>query len=414
MAREEIITGLDLGSNMIRVVVGQKTDVDEKIQILGVAESQSEGINKGVINSIEDTVSSISGALEKAERMTGIPIEHALVGISGSHINSIQSHGVVAVSKADGEIKEDDVARVIEAAQSVATPPNYETLHVIPRSFSVDNQSNIKDPIGMTGIRLEVDAQIIQGLSSQIKNITKCVYRTSLDIDDLTLGILAAAEALLTRRQKELGVALINIGGTTTSLAVFEEGDIVHTAILPVGSGHITNDIAIGLRTSIEVAEQVKLEYASCLPEEINKREEINLSDISSNESASVPRKHIAEITEARIEEVFSLADKELQKIERSGLLPAGIVLTGGGAKLPGMVEVAKRVFKLPSSLGEPREIITAIDKINDPAYSTAIGLVIWGAQVYDRGRSGISGPSFSAVAQTKGRIQKWLKSLMP
>ncbi|MBU0707182.1 cell division protein FtsA [Patescibacteria group bacterium] len=413
MAREEIITGLDLGSDTIRIVVGQKSEADEKIQILGVAENISEGITKGVISSIEDTVSSISGALEKAERMTGLPIERTFVGISGSHINSIQSHGVVAVSKADGEIKEEDVERVIEAAQSVATPPNYETLHVVPRSFSVDNQSGIKDPVGMTGIRLEVDAQIIQGLSSQIKNITKCVYRTGLDIDDLVLGVLASAEAILTRRQKELGVALLSIGGATTSLAVFEEGDIIHTAILPVGSGHITNDIAIGLRTSIEVAEQVKLEFASCLPEEVNKRDEINLEEISSNESGTVPRKHIAEITEARIEEIFNMADKELQKIERSGLLPAGVVIVGGGAKLPGVIETAKKAFKLPSALGYPRDIVTAIDKISDPAYATAIGLVVWGAQSYNRGQ-GFTGPKFSSVTQATDKIKRMFKSLMP
>jgi len=411
MAREEIICGLDLGSNTIRLVVGQKNEVDEKIQILGLAENPSEGISRGVISSIEDTVSSISGAVEKAERMTGLPIEHAYVGISGSHINSLQSHGVVAVSKADGEIKEEDIGRVIEAAQSVATPPNYETLHVIPRSFSVDNQTGIKDPVGMTGIRLEVDAQIIQGLSSQIKNITKCVYRTGIDIDDLILGVLAAAEAILTRRQKELGVALINIGGATTSLAVFEDGDIIHTAILPVGSGHITNDIAIGLRTSIEVAEQVKIESASCLPEEVNKREDINLAEISSNESAVVPRKHIAEITEARVEEIFDLADKELTKIERSGLLPAGVVITGGGAKLPGIVEVAKRQFKLPSSIGYPRDIVSAIDKISDPAFTTAIGLVIWGAESAERGsRRGFTGSHDQVV----GKVVNWVKSLFP
>ncbi|MDD5342434.1 MAG: cell division protein FtsA [Patescibacteria group bacterium] len=414
MAREEIITGLDLGSNLIRIVVGQKIEGDERIQILGVAENPSEGITKGVISSIEDTVSSISGALEKAERMTGLPVEHAYVGISGSHIHSLQSHGVVAVSKADGEIKEDDVERVIEAAQAVATPPNYETLHVIPRSFSVDNQTGVKDPVGMTGIRLEVDAQIIQGLSSQIKNITKCIYRTGLDIDDLILGVLAGAEAVLTRRQKELGVALVNIGGSTTSLAVFEEGDVVHTAVLPVGSGHITNDIAIGLRTSIEVAEQVKVEYGSCLVEEVNKRDEIDLSDISSNESTVVPRKHIVEITEARVEEIFDLVDKELKKIDRSGLLPAGIVITGGGAKMPGVAEIAKRICKLPSSIGFPREIVTSIDKISDPAYTTAIGLLVWGAQALGRGSHRFAGPGFSTVNQVRDRMKKWFKSLMP
>lgn len=412
MSRDEIITGVDLGSNTIRIVVGQKIETGQ-LQILGVAEHPAEGISKGVITSIEDAVSSISGALEKAERMTGLPIEHAFIGLNGAHITSQQSHGVVAVSKADGEIKEEDVVRVIEAAQSVATPPNYETLHVIPRSFSVDNQSGIKDPVGMTGIRLEVDAQIIQGLASQVKNITKCVYRTGLDIDDLILGVLATAESVVTRRQKELGVVVVSIGSSTTSFAVFEEGDILHLGILPVGSGHITNDIAIGLRTSIEVAEQVKIEAASCVPDDIDKRDEINLSEISSSETATVSRKQIAEIAEARVEEIFEMVDKELQKIERAGLLPAGVVLTGGGSKLPGVITVAKRVFKLPSALGVPRDVMSAIDKIADPAFTTAVGLVLWGAQSTARGR-GMSGAGFSSVTEVTGKMKKWFRSLMP
>ncbi|MFA6198608.1 MAG: cell division protein FtsA [Patescibacteria group bacterium] len=412
MAREEIYTGLDLGSSTVRIVVGQHSE-NGQFQILGVAEHPSEGISRGVITSIEDTVSSISGALEKAERMTGLPIEHAFVGINGNHITSQNSHGVVAVSKADGEIKEDDVVRVIEAAQSVAIPPNYETLHVIPRSFSVDNQSGIKDPVGMTGIRLEVDAQIIQGLSSQVKNTTKCIYRTGLDIDDLVLGVLAASESVLTHRQKELGVALINIGAATTSVAVFEEGDIIHMTVLPVGSGHITNDIAIGLRTSIEVAEQVKIEAASCVPEEVNKRDEINLNEISDSENTVVSRKHIAEIAEARVEEIFTMVDKELQKIERSGLLPAGVILTGGGAKLPGAITVAKQIFKLPAALGTPRDIVSSIDKITDPAFATAIGLAIWGAQANSKSHA-FSGSSFSSVADVTGKLRKWFRSLVP
>lgn len=413
MAQDEIITGLDVGSTTVRVVVGQKNENDLKVHILGIAESPSEGISKGVINSIEDAVSSISSCLEKAERMTGIPIEHAFVGISGSHIISQDSHGVIAVAKADGEIKEDDVERAIEAAQTVATPPNYEILHVIPRSFTVDSQRGIKDPLGMTGIRLEVDAQIILGLSSQIKNLTKCIYRTSVDIDDLVLGVLAASEAILTKRQKELGVAIVNIGGSTTSLLVLEEGDVIHTAVLPLGSGHITNDIAIGLRTSIDVAEKVKLEFGSSLPGEIHKREEIDLSEVSSQETERVSRKHVAEIIEARLEEIFDLVEKELKKINRSGLLPAGIVLTGGGAKLPGIVETAKATFKLPSQIGYPLEVVTAIDKINDPTFTTAIGLVLWGSELSPK-LSRFSLKGFSSVKEVTGKMKKWFKSLTP
>lgn len=415
MAKEEIITGLDIGSTTIRIVVGQVNPQDKRIHILGAAENPAEGISKGSVVSIEDAVSSISGALEKAERMTGVPIEHAFVGINGSHVISQDSHGVVAVSKADGEIKEEDVERVIEAAQAVATPPNYEIIHVIPRSFTVDNQRGIKDPIGMTGIRLEVDAQIIQGLTSQVKNLTKCVYRTGVDIDDLVLGVLAASESVLDKKQKDLGVALINIGGATTSLLVFEEGDVLHTAILPVGAGHITNDIAIGLRISIDLAEKIKLEYGSALPEEINKREDINLADVDSREEGVVSRKHIAEIIEARCEEIFKMVDRELQKIDRSGLLPAGVVLTGGGAKLPGLVEVAKDRLRLPASLGYPLNMNdTAVDKVNDLNFSTAIGLVYWGAGLSSRTEGKFAMPKFSSIGEATNKMKKWFKSFIP
>ncbi|MBU1149189.1 cell division protein FtsA [Patescibacteria group bacterium] len=415
MARESIITGIDIGSDTIRVVIGQKNQDDEAVQVIGVGDSVSEGINKGVVTSIEDAVSSISKALEKGERMTGIPIEHAYVGIGGTHIISQDSHGVIAISKADGEIKDEDVERVIEAAQAVATPPNYEILHVIPRSFTVDDQKGIKDPIGMSGIRLEVDAQIIQGLTAQIKNITKSVYRTSVDINDLVLGILASAESTLTKRQKELGVALVNIGCSTTSLMVFEEGDVLHTAILPIGAGHITNDIAIGLRTSIEIAEKIKIDYGSALPKEISKHQEVNLSEIESSEEGLVSQKQVAEIIEARTEEIYKMVDKELKEIDRSGLLPAGIVLTGGGAKLQGMVEVAKKTFKLPCTIGYPAEIITAIDKVKDPSFAVAVGLVLWGSQLEaSSGGKKIFNTDFSSVSKATDKMKSWFKSLMP
>ena len=412
MAKEEIICGIDIGSSFIRLIVGQKNPNDEKIHVLGAAERVSEGISKGMVSSIEDAVTSISEALEQVERMTGIPIEHAFVGINGAHINSQDSHGVIVVAKADGEIKEDDVERVVEAAQAVATPPNYEILHVIPRSFTVDNQRGIKDPVGMTGIRLEVDAQIIQGLSGQIKNLTKCIYRTGVDIDDLVLSVLASAESCVTKRQRDLGVAVINLGSATTSLMVFEEGDVLHTKIMPVGSGHITNDIAIGLRTSIDLAEKIKLEFGSALPQDINKRDEINLSEIEGGENATVSKKHVAEIIEARLEEIFKMVDKELQKIDRSGMLPAGVILTGGGSKLSGMIEVAKREFRLPCSIGLPQEFVSAIDKINDPSFTTALGLVLWGAGLEQK--TGFSMPRFSSIQDVTKKMKGWFKSLLP
>lgn len=413
MAKEEIITGLDIGSTSVRVAVGQR-NADGQMHIIGAAENVSEGISKGEVTSIEDAVSSISAALEKAERMTGIPIEQALVSINGAHVLSQESHGVVAVAKADGEIKEDDVERVIEAAQTVATPPNYEILHVIPRSFTVDNQKGIKDPIGMSGIKLEVDAQIILGLSSQIKNLTKCVYRTGVDIEDLVVNALAASESVLTKRQKDLGVALINMGGLTTSLMVFEEGDVLHTKIFPIGSDYLTYDIGYALHAPVEVAEKVKIEFGSALPDEISKRDEVDLSQFDEREKVVASRKEVAEIINARLEEIFEMVNKELKEIGRAGMLPAGVVLTGGGSKLEGVVEIAKKSFKLSSAVGYPQDMITAIDKIHDPVFSTAVGLVLWGAGLSNRKGGKISIAKFNSVNEVTDKMKKWFKTMMP
>ncbi len=411
MSSSSSIVGLDIGSTAIRVAVAQG-GAEDNLRVIGLAEVPSEGIHKGVVTSIDDAVSAISSCLEKVERMTGSPVEHAWVGINGSHIQAQSSHGVIAVSKPNGEISEDDVARVVEAAQAVATPPNYEILHVLPRSFTVDGQAGIKDPVGMTGVRLEVEAQIIEGQTAQVKNFTKCVYRTGVDIDDLVLGILANTEAVATKRQKELGVAVINIGGATTSLLVCEEGDPLHAAILPVGSGHITNDIAIGLRTSIDVAERLKIDYGQASSSDVGKREEINLSEISAEEGF-ISRKNLVEIIEARLEEIFSLVDKELGKIDRSGKLPAGIILTGGGAKLPGLVEAAKHQFRLPASLGYPLDVASPLEKVNDPAFSTALGLVRWGL-LRAESVKGFSLPKLSSLAKVVDKIKGLSKIFIP
>ena len=417
MAEKDLITGLDIGSTAIRLAVGQIVGEAEKIHIIGSAEVPAEGISNGIISSIEDAVSSLSACLEKAERMIGRPIESAWVGISGSHIISQESRGVVAVARSDGEISEDDIERAIEAARTVATPPNYEILHVIPKSFTVDGQIGIKDPLGMTGVRLEVDTQIIQGLSSQIKNLTKAVYRPGVNIEDLVLSILATAEAVLTSRQKELGVAVINLGGSTTSLAVFEEGDVLHTAVLPIGSDHITSDIAIGLRISIDLAEKIKLEYGQATTAGTGKRDEVDIGELAGGESNFVSKKYITEISAARVEEIFDKIDVELKKIDKSGKLPAGIVLTGGGAKLTGLVEAAKKRLRLPASLGSPLNVTSAIDKVNDLAFSTAVGLVIWGAELANQRQNSGLGKLFSYLPnfrQISRQGKRWLKKLIP
>ncbi len=412
MARDNIIAGIDIGSTAIRIVVGQNL-AENRLHIIGAAEVPSDGVSKGVITSIDDAVAALSQCIEKAERLSGVPIDRAYIGIGSHRITVQQSRGVVAVSKADGEIREDDVERVIEAAEAVATPPNYEILHVIPRSFTVDGQAGIKDPIGMTGVRLEVETQIVHALSSQVKNTTKTVYRTGIDISDLVLAPLAAAEAVLTKRQRDLGVVLVLIGGATTGVLVLEEGDVLHTAILPFGGSHITSDLAIGLRTSIDVAERIKVEYGTAIPNDIGKKEEVAWKEVGGGEEGMFSRRQASEIIEARVEELYDFVDKELKKINRSGLLPSGIVLTGGGAKLSGAVEVAKRKLRLPASIGKPQGLTTAIEKIHDAAFAVAVGLVLWGKSIDDRTPATLLG-RFSSVGAVTNRMRDWFRSLLP
>lgn len=415
----DLIAGLDIGSSSIRMVVGQRIEHDDRaqstFQIIGVHDVPSEGIRRGIITNIEDAVTSISHCLENVERMTGQHVESVWVGIAGTHITSQESRGVIAVSRPNGEINEDDIERAIEAARTVVTPLNHEILHVIPRSFSVDGQAGIKDPSGMTGIRLEVDTQIIQGLSSHIKNLTKSVYRTGLDIDDIVLSVLSAAEAVLSKKQKELGCVLIDIGGSTTSVIVFEEGDILYTSVLPIGSDHITADIAIGLRRDPEVAERVKLQHGTALVKDVEKGDEINLGELG-DESGMVSRKYVAEIIEARVEEIFEKIDEELNKIGRSGMLPAGAILIGNGSKMPGIIEVTKEKLRLPVSLGYPRNIYTAIEKVNDIGYSTAVGLLKWGEQMsaQNYSRSSSWADKIKVVNTVGNKVRDWFKGLKP
>ncbi|MBT5338741.1 cell division protein FtsA [Candidatus Falkowbacteria bacterium] len=413
---ENIIAGLDIGSSHIRIVVGQtsRAGETEQLNVIGVVEVPAQGLNKGAVVSIEDVVSSISACLEKAERMIGLPIENAWVGIGGTHISSQESNGVIAIARTSGEIQENDVERVIEAARAVAAPVNYEILHVVPKNFSIDNQTGVKDPIGMSGIRLEVTTQVIRALNSQVKNLTKCIYRIGLDINDLVLSVLAAAEAVLSPRQKELGVALVDIGASTTKVIVFEEGDVLHVSVLPIGADHITADLAIGLQTSLDVAERIKIEIGTALPKNFEKEDEINLRD-HGGEDQVFSKKYIAEIVEARVEEVFEKVDQELQKINRSGLLPAGIILIGGGSKLPGLIEVGKRKTMLPVSLGASKKFNTAVDKVNDLSFVTGLGLVMWGYNVMNEkgmARFGLSN-QFKSVKEAADKMKKWVKNLI-
>lgn len=415
---EEVITGLDIGSANIRVAVGQAMpgeDGKPQLHITGAICVPSSGIHKGGISSMEDAVSSISRALEKAERMTGIPVSSAWISIAGHNILVQESRGVIGVSRQDGEIAEEDVERALEAARTVATPSNYEILHVIPKSFTVDGQRGIKDPVGMNGIRLEVDALIIQTLSSHIKNITKSVYRTGLDIDDLVFSPLATAEAILTSRQKELGVCVVDIGATSTTMAVFEEGDLMQTAVLPIGGDHVTNDIAIGLRTSLEIAENVKITLGHAVPDAVDRKGTFTLKDFGGQEEEPYKVRFVSEIIEARTEELFEAIDNELRKIDRSGMLPVGVILAGGGTKLPGITEVAKQVLRLPVSVGAPIGISSVIDEIHDPGFATCVGLAVWGFGIKSARKGGFKMKlSFKGLEQVTNQMKKWLKSIVP
>lgn len=414
--KESLITGLDIGSSMIRCIVAQAfTDGGErKLQILGAIEQASEGIAKGSITSIDDAANAISECLQKAERITGIPVDAAWVGISGATIISQPSKGIVAVGKVNGEIGRQDVGRALEAARAIATPPNYEILHVIPRGAIIDGQIAIRDPIGMTGTRLEIDTLIIQAFTSEIRNFTKCIYRSGLEIEDLVFSILATAESTLTTRQKELGVLLVNIGKSITSCIVYEGGDILHAAVLPVGSDHITQDIAIGLKVSPETAEKIKIDYATLYAKEIDKKSEIDLSLVDPSEEGIVTIKYISQIIEARVEEIFDKVDDELKKIGKSGILPAGCVLTGGGSKLAGIVDCAKKSLKLPASYAQIKNVVNPMDTVLDQSFTTAIGLSSWGLSFQQqRGRGGFLF-HLDDTANIQSRVKKWFSSLLP
>jgi cell division protein FtsA len=411
VARDNIICGLDIGTSNIRAVIAQIGFNQDKPQVFGVGQVLSFGLRRGIVVDIGETASGIKQAIEEAEKAANVSIESAIVNIGGNHITCRFSKGVVAVSRADGEISDEDKERAIKAAKTIPIPQNRELLHVIPRHFAVDEEKFIKDPVGMSGVRLEADALLIEGSTPFIKNLTKCLHETEIGIENLVLSNLASAQAVLSKRQKELGVLVLDLGGGTTGFTVFEEGDILHTCVLPIGGSHITNDLAIGLRTSVDVAEKLKIEYGSALPEEVSKKETIDLAKLE-GEDEEVSRKYIAEIIHARLEEIFDLANRELKRIDRQGLLPSGVVLVGGGAKIPGVAEMAKHELKLPVQIGFPVNIEGILNRIDDPAFATVIGLVLWGAKgsVYKGARRS----SFSGFGKLFSKAQKWLKVFTP
>lgn len=377
MAQNEFILGLDVGTTKIAATVGKLGDTG--LEIVGMSKVSNSGIRRGQVVDVGETVSAISAVLEDCERMTGQPLKTAIISLGGAHVETTSSKGVIAVSRPDGEITPQDVDRVLEAARAVAMPANREIIHVLPKAFTVDAEGGIVDPVGMTGIRLEVDAHVVSCASPAVKNLVRAVNQAGLTPSELVFAPLATAEIMLTRQQKESGVALIDIGAGTTGLAVYEEGDLAHATILPIGSMHITHDIAIGLKTSIELAEAVKIKYGTALKETV-RDDTIDLTVIDPNELERPKQRYIAEIIEARLSELFLMIKEELSRIGRDGTLPAGVVFTGGGAQLNNLIDFAKQTLHLPARLGTPiTEFPGNVDKLDDPTYATSVGLVLWG-----------------------------------
>ncbi|MDD2730912.1 MAG: cell division protein FtsA [Candidatus Portnoybacteria bacterium] len=413
MSREKVIVGLDVGTCQIRVAVAQKKEGSLMPQVLAVSRVPTGGVRKGTVVDIDEVAKNIKEAVQQAERVAGVPIEHAFVGIGGSHILCRNSKGAIAVSRADGQISEEDKERALQAAKTVSLALNREIMHCLPRRFNVDGQEAIKNPVGMQGVRLELDALIIEGSAPFIKNLTKSVKEAGLDIDGIILTIWAASHAVLSKRQKELGVLVLDFGGGTTGMAVFEEGDILHCQILPVGSAHITNDIAIGLRTSVDVAEKIKIEYGSTLPGGIGKKEMIDLGKMG-EEEGQVARHQVAEIIEARASEILDLVNKELKKIDRAGLLPAGVVLIGGGAKMRGLAELVKEKLKLPVQLGSVHDLEGVVEEIDDPALATVGGLIVSALQEENLSEGGESFKDLLPISISVNQIKKWFRGFMP
>lgn len=410
MARN-IITALDIGTSTVETVVAEQKRGDD-LKVLGLGIAPAAGIRRGIVVDIGDAAASIRRSVEEARRSAQLPhVKSAWLGVGGSHISVSSSRGVVAVSRADGEISPEDVRRVVAAAETfVAKNQNKEILHIIPRDFKVDNEAGIKDPVGMHGVRLEVDALIIECSAPFLKNLFKSVEGAGLTVDDYVFSPLATAEAVLTKRQKELGVMLLDIGGGTASFIVFEEGVPIHAGVIPIGGNHITNDVAIGFRTQVDVAEQIKLAYGSCLPADLPKRDAIKLADFVPDEPSTYSKRELGEIVEARVRDIFELAQKELKKINRAQLLPAGVVLTGGSSLLPGLVEFAKREIRLPVEIGVPH-IVGGVEDKNAPVVASVLGVLEWGRAKSEIPDSGWGG-HMSKVS--KGIWSKWLRSLLP
>ena len=371
-----LIVGLDIGTSKVVAIVGEVT-VEGGIEIIGVGTQPSKGLKKGVVVNIESTVQSIQRAVEEAELMAGCQIRSVYAGVAGSHVKSINSHGIVAIK--DKEVTPADVARVIDAAKAVAIPADQRILHVIPQEFLIDNQEGIRDPISMSGVRLESRVHLVTGAVSAAQNIIKCVRRCGLEVDDIILEQLASSASVLTDDEKELGVCLVDIGGGTTDIAVFTEGAIRHTAVIPIAGDQVTNDIAVALRTPTQYANDLKIKYACALRQLATGDETIEVPSVGDRAPRRLARQTLAEVVEPRYEELLGLVQAELRRAGFEEICAAGIVLTGGSSKMEGVIELAEEIFHMPVRLGVPQHVSGLVDVIRNPIHATGVGLLLFG-----------------------------------
>ncbi len=390
---KKLIVALDIGTSKVVSIVGEITP-EATIEIIGIGSHPSRGLKKGVVVNIDSTVQSIQRAVEEAELMAGCQIHSVYAGIAGSHIKSLNSHGIVAIK--DKEVGHGDVERVIDAARAVAIPADQKILHVLPQEFVIDMQEGIREPAGMSGVRLEAKVHLVTGAVSAVQNIIKCVRRCGLEVDDIILEQLASSYAVLSEDEKELGVCLVDIGGGTTDIAVFTEGAIRHTSVIPIAGDQVTNDIAVALRTPTQHAEDIKIKYACALTQLASVEETIEVPSVGDRPARRLARQTLAEVVEPRYEELFTLVQAELRRSGFEDLCAAGVVLTGGTAKMEGVVELAEEIFHMPVRLGVPQGVAGLADVVRNPIYATGVGLLLYGkhnrSHIPEIGGGGVKG----------------------
>jgi len=410
MSKKDFIVGLDIGTTKICCIVGEVSEAGSgsTIDIVGIGTAPSTGLRKGVVINIENTVESIAKAVEEAELMAGVEISTVYTGIAGGHIKSFNSTGIVAVK--DKEITEHDVQRVIDAAKAVAIPLDREVIHIIPQEYMINDQDGIRDPIGMNGVRLEGKVHIVTGAVSSAQNIIKCANKAGLNVAEICLQPIASAEAVLCQDEKELGVVLVDIGGGTSDIAIFKDGAIVHTGVLAIGGNHITNDIAVGLRTPQHEAEKIKVHHGCSLASLVKADETIEVAGVGGRKPRVLSRRLLAEIIEPRVEEIFSLVQREVMKSGYHDLLSAGLVITGGATLLEGMPELAEMTFEMPVKRGYPQGIGGLRDVVNSPKFATGVGLVRYGARNMQRSKFPIREKHI--YDKVRGSMRSWIKDL--